>query len=386
MRVAGIIAEYNPFHNGHLYHLRSTREKTGCDYVIAVMAGCFTQRGEAAIADKWERARTALISGVDLVIELPALFAMRPAQFFARGGVRLLGALGVVDDLSFGCETDDLNVLTEMVRLLRDEPPEMKKLLREGLERGESYPRAQGRALETMLGLSTGTANAPNLALALEYLKENARLNRPMQPLAVKRTTPYHDLSVNDMASASAIRAALRRGEDVGRALPAGLSGDLSREDGLDDLLLYRLRGMTAEELRGLHDMPEGLEMRILQMADQSASREELTERVKCKRYTRARVSRCLTGALLGMDAQLCSRYVCPPYARVLGFRERARPLMRRIARVGGIPLVTDPARIREDPCFMLERRATDLWGLGTSCERFRRAGRDMTERVLMVP
>ena len=385
MRVAGIIAEYNPFHNGHLYHLQRTRALTGCDYVVVVMAGCFTQRGEPAILDKWARARAALQCGADLVLELPALFAVRPAQGFARGGVGLLGALGLVDDLSFGCETGDIHLLTAMAAALREEPPAFKALLRAGLDAGMSYPRARGEALSGHLGLDKAMVAAPNTVLALEYLAENQALMRPMRPLAVERQVGYHDQRMGEMASASAIRAALERGEAVGAALPVSLEGALCPSGALDDLLLYKLRGMSAHEMRSLQDMPEGLEGRILPMAQRAASRAELMELIKCKRYTWSRISRALAQALLNMDGELCRRYQRPPYARVLGFRERARALMRRVNQVGAVPLVTDAARLRDHPCFELERRATDLWGLGTDCVAYRRAGRDLTQPVIRI-
>lgn len=385
MRTAGIIAEYNPFHKGHLYHMQRTREITGCDYLIAAMVGSFTQRGEPALADKWERARGALSCGADLVLELPALFAVRPAQVFARGGVGLLGALGVVDALSFGCEYEDIHLLSRMAGVLRDEPPRFRELLRAGLAEGKSYPRARGEALEGTLGLPPGMSNAPNLALALEYLKENAGLNRPMRPVPILRTRGYHDGKLGDQASAGAIRAAVFRGLSVEEALPVPLKGPLSRPEALDELLLYKLRGMGEEELRKLPDMPEGLERRILKMAEAAGSREELIGLIKCKRYTRARISRCLTWALLDMEEALCRRYPAPPYARVLGFRERARPLLRAIRRAGAIPLASDPVPLKDHPCFALERRATDLWGLSTEDPGYRRSGRDLTHPLVRL-
>lgn len=385
MRVAGVIAEYNPFHNGHLYHLQRTRALTGCDHLVVVMAGCFTQRGEPALMDKWARARSALQCGADLVLELPALFAVRPAQWFARGGVKLLGALGLVDDLSFGCETQDIHRLNRMASLLREEPPRFQALLRAGLDAGMSYPRARGQAVSGYLGLGGEEVAAPNTVLALEYLRENWALTRPMRPLAVKRQGGYHDPGMGEMASASAIRAAMSRGEAVEEAVPLPLEGPMCRPEALDQVLLYRLRGMSAGEMRRLPDMPEGLEGRILRMAREATGRAQLIDMVKCKRYTYARISRALAHAALGMEGDLCKMYAAPPYARVLGFREEARHLMRQINRVGGVELVTDPARIKHHPCFQLERRATDLWGLGTDRPDTRRAGRDMTQRVVRL-
>lgn len=385
MRVAGIIAEYNPFHNGHLLHIRKTRLLTGCDYVIAVMTGCFTQRGEPALTDKWMRARAALEGGADLVVEMPSLYAVRSAQGFAQGGVRLLAAMGLVDDLSFGCETDDLNLLARIASILRDEPASYKAALRKGLDEGMSYPSARGGALVDILGEMANVVARPNTALALEYLRENTGLKRPMKPLAILREADYHNMDLGPLASAGAIRAALKRNEDVRGAMPFPLQGALSRPEALDALLLYKLRSMDGENLRALPDMPEGLEKRILSMAQKAGSREELISLVKCKRYTHARISRALTHALLDMTGQICRAWPNPPYARALGFKREAAPLLRAISKVSAVPLVTDAPILKGHPVFEQERRATDLWGLCTNDAESKRAGQDLTRRVVIL-
>lgn len=385
MRVAGVIAEYNPFHNGHLLHLTETRRRTGCDYLVVVMAGCFTQRGEPALQDKWARTRAALMGGADLVLELPALFAVRTAQWFARGGVELLGALGLVDDLSFGCETGDMHQLAALAALLREEPPAFRTLLRRGLAAGMSHPRARGAAAAELLGLPEQAVSAPNTVLALEYLSANMALNRPMRPVAIERRVGYGDMRLGKVASAGAIRAAWARGEAVEQALPGPLEGPLCGPGGLDQALLFALRGMSPERLAEMPEVAEGLERRILAMAQQAGSREELIGLVKCKRYTWARISRTLTQAMLGMDRKLCETYQRPPYARVLGFREGARDLMRAINRVGRVSLTVQAKDLRQDSCFALERRATDLWGLGTDAPLYRQSGRDLTQGLIRL-
>lgn len=385
MRVAGVIAEYNPFHNGHLLHLTETRRRTGCDYLVVVMAGCFTQRGEPALQDKWARTRAALMGGADLVLELPALFAVRTAQWFARGGVELLGALGLVDDLSFGCETGDMHQLAALAALLREEPPAFRTLLRRGLAAGMSHPRARGAAAAELLGLPEQAVSAPNTVLALEYLSANMALNRPMRPVAIERQVGYGDMRLGKVASAGAIRTAWARGEAVEQALPGPLEGPFCRPGGLDQALLFALRGMSPERLAEMPEVAEGLERRILAMAQRAGSREELIGLVKCKRYTWARISRTLTQAMLGMDRKLCETYQRPPYARVLGFREGARDLMRAINRVGRVSLTVQPKDLRQNSCFALERRTTDLWGLGTNAPLYRQSGRDLTQELIRL-
>lgn len=394
MHVVGVIAEYNPFHNGHKHHLDETRKQTGCDYLVVAMSGAFTQRGEPALIDKWTRARMALHGGADLVVELPAVFALRTADHFARGGVELLGQLGV-DGLSFGCETGSLRALSEMSRALSEEPPELTEEIRKRLQEGKSHARARGEALAKFLKLPPDLVNAPNTVLALEYLKANRALEKPMKVLVVKRTSDYHSQEMHTLASASAIRAAIYGGRDQEAfdAMPE-TSAALIREGGrekianpaaLDNLLLYRLRALDAAQIAALPDVSEGLEMRVKKLSGVAPDREALLAALKCKRYTMARLSRLCAHALLGMDKALTDSVIRPPYARVLGFRDRARPLLREISTHSQIPLVSQASVLSGDPCFRMECRATDVWGLTTSDPAYRRTGRDFTERIQIL-
>ena len=394
MRVAGVIAEYNPFHNGHQHHLDETRRLTGCDYIIAAMSGAFTQRGEPALIDKWARAKMALLGGADLVVELPAVFAVRTADHFARGGVELLYALGA-DTLSFGSETGSLHTLLEMSRLLHEEPPSLREAIRVRLKEGKSHARARGEALSEALNLPPEMVNAPNTVLALEYLRVNRALETPMKIQVVRRTGAYHSKEMGRIASASAIRAAMYDGregeafaampETSAEIIQAASAGGISNPAALDNLLLYRLRAMKADQIALLPDVSEGLEMRVKKLAALAPDRDALLCALKCKRYTMARLSRLLLHALLGMDQSLTDSVLRAPYARVLGFRDRARPLIREISSNGRIPLISHPTALSGDPCFKMECRATDVWGLTTSDPRLRRAGRDYTEKIQIV-
>jgi predicted nucleotidyltransferase len=394
MHVVGVIAEYNPFHNGHKYHLEETRRLTKCDYLVAVMSGAFTQRGEPALADKWTRARMALVGGADLVLELPAVFALRTADHFARGGVAILSAMGV-DGLSFGCETGSLRALDDMSRAMDEEPPEMKNALRKHLKMGKSHARARGEALAQYLQLPTEIINAPNTVLAIEYLRANRALQKPLKTLVIKRTSDYHSEKLGSIASAGAIRAAIYSGHEreAFEAMPAA-SAQLIKAGGplalanpsaLDNLLLYRLRALEAAQIAALPDVSEGLEMRVKRLCLKASGRRELLEALKCKRYTMSRLSRLLAHALLGMDRALTDSVLTPPYARVLGFRDRARPLLREMATHGSIPLVSSATQLKDDPCFRLECRATDVWGLLTGDPLLRQSGRDFTQKMPIV-
>ena len=189
MIIAGVIAEYNPFHNGHLHHLRETRRKSGCDGLIVCLGGNFTQRGEPAMLSKWTRARMALLCGADAVFELPAPFAVRTADFFARGGVGVLAGLHC-DVLSFGCETEDVKLLQTLAELRETEPGALSSLVRARLEAGMSHARARGEAVAEYLGLPAEALNAPNMALAVEYLR--CLRGTETKPLVVPRVGDYH--------------------------------------------------------------------------------------------------------------------------------------------------------------------------------------------------
>ena len=395
MRAVGIIAEYNPFHAGHALQLARARAMTGADAVIVAMSGAFTQRGEPALIDKWARARMALTAGADLVVELPCLFALREARGFAEGGVRLLSALGMVDALSFGCEPEGMALIDEVARCLSDEPEPYRALLRTGLARGLSYPRARAEAAAAYLRLDPDALNRPNFALALEYAQANARLARPLTLLPVERTSDYHGLELGKVCSASAIRAAVDRGE-VSAALegvPAQCRAELARELGrratprlIDDLALIRLRGMSPAELSAYPGLGEGLESLICRQARRCPSAAELIAACKSKRYTLSRLRRLLPQVALGITHDMQAAHPAPEYIRVLACRRDALGLLGEIKRCGTLPLVSDVARMSEsDAMWALETRATDLWGMCTDCAEYRLAGRDYTQKFTVV-
>lgn len=389
MKIAGVIAEYNPFHNGHAHHLKETRRMGGCDYVVVCMDGSFTQRGEPACMDKWSRAQIALRCGADAVFELPALWALQPADGFARGGVAVLGGLGC-DLLSFGSEETDINLLKTLAEVGENEPPELTEALRKGLEAGKSHARARGEALSMLLGVDAEKLNAPNLILATQYLREMRAQSLKMEALPVQRIGNYHDAALGDFASATAIRAAISDGkmEEALACVPEPArealcwAGDLH---GMDDLLLHTLRGMPPEEIAELPGVGEGLEQRIMRCAAEASCREELLEMLKCKRYTRARLSRICACALLKLTKSMVEGHATPGYARLIGMREDARPLLRELKARTKLPIVSDATQLRGDPVFDLECRATDLRALLCNDPAARRAGQEFTRKFVRV-
>ena len=389
MKIAGVIAEYNPFHNGHAHHLKETRRRGNCDFVVVCMDGSFTQRGEPACMDKWARARLALKCGADAVFELPALWALQPADGFARGGVAVLGGLGC-DLLSFGSEETDINLLKTLAEMGENEPPELRAALREGLAAGKSHARARGEALSMLLGVDAALLNSPTLILGTQYLREIRAQNMKMEPLPIKRIGNYHDAALGDFASATAIRAAIHDGkmEEARFCVPEPAREELRRAGRLhamDDLLLHTLRGMPPEKIAEIPGVGEGLEQRIARCAAEAAGREELLEALKCKRYTRARLSRICACALLKMTKSTMESHAKPEYARLIGMREDARPLLRELKARSRLPIVSDAAQLRGDAVFDLECRATDLRALLCDEPSERRAGQEFTRKFVRI-
>ena len=386
MRIAGIIAEYNPFHNGHAWHIGETRRRSGCDRVIVCMAGHFTQRGEPAILSKWDRARMALACGADAVFDLPALFAVRTADAFARGGVAILDGLGA-DVLSFGSESGDPALLRSLAALRDDEPAAVSDRVKEKLAAGMSHARARGEAVSEYLGVPAGAVNRPNDALAAEYLRAMDALGARMEPLAVPRRGDYHGAELGEYASATAIRGAFARGEGEAalRAIPEAARAWAVPDamHPMDDMLLCRLRQMSPGEIAALPDVGEGLEHRLCRLCREAPGREALLEALKCKRYTRARLSRLLTHALLGLDRALTEAVPLPPYARLIGLRDGAEDLLGQIGARARLPVVSRASQLLGDPCFELECRATDTWALLHDDPRLRAAGRELGERMV---
>ena len=319
-----VICEFNPFHNGHRYLLGDAKRITG-SAVIAVMSGSFTQRGEVAVCSKFERAKTALENGADLVLELPSAYVVANAERFAKGGVETAKLFSCVEYLAFGCEDDDLELLTKAA-FARDDK-KVKEIIAERMDGGDYYPRAYEYAVRQVFGDNAADViSKPNNILAAEYIR--ALDGSGIKPLPVKRKGADHDSDMTDgeYASASYIRKLLRSGKDAGKLLPE-VPRDITYPEKLDTALLYRLRNMTAEELRLLPDVGEGLENRIISAARSCPSVEELINEVKTKRYTRARICRILTCALLGITEELQNKEI--RHARVLGFTPDGEKLLK---------------------------------------------------------
>ena len=365
METAGIVAEYNPFHRGHAWHIAETRRRLGGDApVVCVMSGHWVQRGECALADKWLRAALALDRGADLVVELPTPWAMASAEPFARGAVSLLAATGVVDVLSFGSETGELAPLEEAAAAL--DAPDYPERLRAALGRGLSFPAARQEAA------GAACLSAPNTNLGVEYLRSLRALGSTIRPLTVPRQGAGHDgPAAGGYASASELRRLLRagRGEEAAPYLTAPWSGELADMQHIERAVLSRLRTMGEGDWAALPDGggAEGLPSRLAKAAREAVSLEDFYTLAKTRRYPHARLRRLALAAFLGLRA--AERPAAPPYVRVLGLGGRGRALLRKMKDTCPLPVIVKPAQAREldGPAlalFQAEARYTDLYGL----------------------
>lgn len=365
METAGIVAEYNPFHRGHAWHIAETRRRLGGEApVVCVMSGHWVQRGECALADKWLRAALALDRGADLVVELPTPWAMASAESFARGAVSLLAATGVVDVLSFGSETGELAPLEEAAAAL--DAPDYPERLRAALGRGLSFPAARQEAA------GAACLSAPNNNLGVEYLRSLRALGSTIRPLTVPRQGAGHDgPAAGGFASASELRRLLRagRGEEAAPYLTAPWSGELAGMQHIERAVLARLRTMGEGDWAALPDGggAEGLPSRLAKAAREAVSLEDFYTRAKTRRYPHARLRRLALAAFLGLRA--AERPAAPPYVRVLGLGGRGRALLRRMKDTCPLPVIVKPAQAREldgpaRTLFESEARYTDLYGL----------------------
>ncbi len=384
MKVAGIVAEYNPFHSGHAHQIERLRDPDGtvrATHVVAVMSGHFVQRGEVALLPKADRVRAALLGGVDLVLELPLPWCLSSAEGFARGAVALLHALSCVDVLSFGSECGDLPLLQKAASLL--DSPRGVELLQYHLGYGVSYPEARQKAVRELGGeRAAALLSEPNNTLGIEYLRALRVLGSPMEPTTVRRLGPAHDaqLPLGTIASAGYLRALVRAGR-VRDALPympaacgqvveqAVAAGRCPADpDRLGRAVLCHLRRLDKESLRELPGVSEGLENRLYDAVRQAGSLDDLLARLKTRRYPLTRLQRLVWCAFLGV--RMDDTVGMPPYLRVLGATARGFELLSRVKTAGGpLPLVSRASQLDALTGFSgrvwaLETAAADLYAL----------------------
>ena len=385
MKTVGIIAEFNPFHKGHEYLIRTLKENTGSDYAVVVMSGDYTQRGAPAIFDKYTRTKMALLSGADLVLELPVYYSTSSAEFFAGGAISILNGLSCIDYLGFGSESGNLDAMTKIASILVDEPLEFSNNLKENLKSGMNYAVARSAALSSYAGTDTSLISNPNDILGCEYIKALLLQKSSIMPFSVKRIgASYNDEKLSDEASsfssAKAIRQALESGgpvlfaaDNVSSQLPnevcrflneLNANGNLhvTTADDFSQLLYYKLLSEKSSGFEKYLDVNSDLSDKIIGKLQNYSTFSDFIMQLKSKDLTYTRISRALLHILLNMTSENLMLYSkdrtgYSSYARILGFNKAASPLMKKIQECSRIPVISklsDSYKLLDDVSYSL--------------------------------
>ncbi|MFD3156524.1 nucleotidyltransferase [Haloimpatiens sp. FM7330] len=374
MKISGIIVEYNPFHNGHIYHINKTKELTNCDGLIAVMSGNFVQRGIPAIIDKWLRTKIALMNGVDLVLELPCVYSLSSAEFFGFGAISLLNSLGIVDSICFGSENNNIETLMTISKIFSNEPEDFKISLKNYLNKGLSYPLARSKSLQEYLNKTYASLRqeelddiltSSNNILGIEYCKSILKLSSNIKPFCIKREgNSYNDLNLNSsFSSASAIRNYLKSNNNfdvLKNFMPKNSYDIFCKLNELnyhftfeeDEFKYIKYKALTTNNtLNKLPDISEGLDNKILKELINSVSLNDLILKIKSKRYTYTRINRILTHFFVGFDNyDIATLRKSPcPYAKILGFNSTGRKILKYMKSNSNIPVYTKIPKFKND-------------------------------------
>ncbi|MBQ8637312.1 MAG: nucleotidyltransferase family protein [Clostridia bacterium] len=383
MKIGGIIAEYNPFHNGHAFQVSQVKKE--CDAVVAVMSGSVVQRGSLAAFDKFLRARAAVLGGVDLVIELPCVYSLAPAELFAAGAVSLLNSLKVINSLWFGSECGDTDSLTRAAKILLEETPEISERIRENLRAGMGYKLAH---MSAYVGtIPAELINQPNNILGIEYIKALIQSKSKIKPHALMRKFAHHNDTApsNGFASGNAIRDIFEENKDISEYIPETthyLYDDAVMFDRkiFDAVVLYMLRVKGLGIFNSVFDAPPELVTRILRATPQATSLDDIINHACSKQFTHARLRRAIMSALLDIDGALVNSK--PQYIRVLAFNDKGREILKMIQSKTKLPIITKAADFKEkSPMFDAEVRATELSSICRGVKR----GLDFTTSPIYV-
>ncbi|NMA79316.1 MAG: nucleotidyltransferase [Clostridiales bacterium] len=385
MTISGIICEYNPFHNGHMYQIEQTR-RAGATHIVAVMSGNFVQRGDCAIMSKWQRAKSAIENGVDVVVELPCPYAISSAESFALGAVSILDSMGCIDMLSFGSESGDIDMLKEVASIADGiaHSSELVSLMEDGL----TYPAAMGELMREINSEYADIISSPNNVLGIEYLRALSAVGSTIRPLTIGRAGVEHDsMNISDQfASASMIRKMLHRGSDVSALMPHPPIDvdDFVKLKNLENAILYKMRSMTANEIVNIPDVAHGLENRIYNAARNARSIDELFDLIKTKRYTAARIRRIIICCLLNINKNDLN--VLPPYVRIIGISKFGGEVLRRARLNCKLPISSSLARLAEHGGSAkkfadIETFSSDIFAL--AYKNYLPCGSDYTHKML---
>lgn len=382
MNITGIITEYNPFHNGHLHHLESAKSQNNCDGVVCIMSGNFVQRGGPALIDKWERASMAIENGVDLVIELPTFYALSSAEYFAKGSLSILDSLGIINNIFFGSECGNVEDLIKISQVLVNEPSEFKEELKINLKNGLTFAKAREISLIKILqdeNLSQILQNSNNI-LGIEYIKAIISLNSKITPLTLKREgSNYNDKNLScNFASATSIRESLKSSNSIHnlKAFMPNESYEILKnlqeknypftfEESMFKFIKYKIVSECIS-FNKLSEVSEGLDNKIIKEIYNSSSYENFILNIKSKRYTFTKISRILTQIFIGLDfynsQELFNKDLL--YARILGFNNKGKEILKEMKKTASIPLITKVPRSINNPLLALDIASTKCYSL----------------------
>ncbi len=344
MKVIGIICEYNPFHNGHIYHLNKIKELYPDSLVILVMSTCFTEHSDISIINKWDKTKIALNHNVDLVIELPTIFSINSSDYFAKGAITILNYLKC-DYLVFGSETNNIDELNKLVDIQINNK-KYDSLVKKYLDMGLNYPTSMSKVLSD---LTNTYIKEPNDLLAISYLKQIKLLNSKMKPIAIQRTNNYHDQELkNEISSATSIRKAFNDNIDISKYMPIDALPYLIKVDyqRVFTLLKYKI---LSEDLSNYLDISEGIDNKIKKVINETNNLDELINKVKSKRYTYARIKRILLHILLGVKKDDLNNLLQINYIRVLGFNTLGKKYIKDLKKDLTIPIITNYSNINDN-------------------------------------
>ncbi|WP_100403127.1 nucleotidyltransferase [Bacillus sp. FJAT-42315] len=399
MKTVGIVVEYNPFHNGHLYHAQKARETANADVVIAVMSGHFLQRGEPALIHKWARTRMALQNGVDLVVELPYAFSTQKAEIFSFGAISILKELAC-DSFCFGSENGQVEPFLDTLEMINSAAPTLNPLIHSYMKEGYSFPKAQTLAREQLFQDSLSLdLSMPNNILGYHYVQANDRLTEPMQPLTIKRQQAgYHDesLAFDSIASATGIRKEIADSKHVSsikRFVPESTLTELTQYHNEHHifhswsmywpLLKYRLLSASIEELQSIYEITEGIEFRLKETARHAPSFIDFMEQVKTKRYTWTRIQRMLVHILTNTTKEeMKAAMASIRYIRLLGMNGHGRAYMKTIKKELSLPLIARAAAHKE--LLALDMKASDVYMQGVQTPQLLNS--EFTQPPILLP
>lgn len=358
MRVLGLVVEYNPFHNGHIYHIEEAKKIVKPDVTIIVMSGNFVQRGEPAIVDKWIRSDIALDHGIDLVVELPFVYAVQSADYFAQGALKILHDLHVTD-IVFGSENGNIELFKDIALAIKNNEEIYNAYVQSFMKKGYRYPDACNQALSTLLGK---TIRTPNDLLGLAYVKESIHNNFPISMHCISRTNDFHSQTLQNISSATALRLAIRNHQDISKQLPdkEKYEHPIFLEEYFP-YLRYKILTTSTEELHTIHLVEEGLENLLKKQILQVETMEEYINALTSKRYTRSRIQRMIIHILMNNHKEDIQTAIPIDYVRILGMNQTGKGYLNTIKKDADIKLLSS-FKGHQHPALDIELKAASLY------------------------